>query len=154
MSATLKTIISDTSCLIVLQNINELDLLRRVYGEVLTTEEVAAEFGEDLPEWVKVESVKDKVRQTLLELQIDKGEASAIALALETTNSLLILDDQKARKVAEKLALEFTGTLGIIIKAKNDNLIPSIKPYLQGLKITGFRLSSEIEREALKQAGE
>lgn len=54
MSVTPKTIISDTSCFIVLQNIGELDLLHKVYGEVLTTAIVAEEFGEDLPEWVKI----------------------------------------------------------------------------------------------------
>ena len=149
-----KTIISDTSCFIVLQNIGELDLLRRVYGEVLTTEIVAEEFGEDLPEWVKLESPKDKIKQTLLELQVDKGEASAIALALETQNATVILDDRKARKVAERLALEVTGTLGVIIKAKNKNIISSIKPLLEKLSETNFRLSKAIEEESLRQANE
>lgn len=93
---------------IVLQNIGELDLLHKVYGEVLTTEIVVEEYGEDLPDWVKIESPKDKIKQTLLELQVDKGEASAIALALETKDATIILDDRKARKTAEKLGLEVT----------------------------------------------
>ena len=154
MSATLKPIISDASCLIVLQNIGEFDLLRKVYREVLTTQIVADEFGEKLPDWVKIKNPKDKIRQTLLELQIDKGEASAIALALETANSTVILDDQKARKIAERLALNVTGTLGVIIKAKNSNIILSIKPLLKKLTETNFRLSEEITKEALKQANE
>lgn len=154
MSETPRTIVSDTSCFIVLQNIGELDLLRKVYGEVLTTETVAEEFGEDLPEWVKIESPKDNVKQLLLELQIDKGEASAIALALEKQNAILILDDRKARQVAEKLALEVTGTLGVIIKAKNENIIASIKPLLDKLSATNFRLSKTIEEESLRQANE
>lgn len=149
-----KTIISDTSCFIVLQNIGELDLLRKVYGEVLTTEVVAKEFGEELPEWIKIESPKDKIKQALLELQLDKGEASAIALALETPNSTVILDDQKARKIAEKLDLQVTGTLGVIIKAKNKNIISSIKPLLDKLSGTNFRLGKSIEEEALRQANE
>jgi predicted nucleic acid-binding protein len=90
----------------------------------------------------------------LLELQLDKGESSAIALALEIPNSVIILDDQKARRVAEKLALDVTGTLGVIIKAKSKNIISSIKPFLQKLKTTNFRLTEAIEKEALKQAGE
>ena len=154
MSETHKTIISDTSCFIVLQNIGALDLLREVYGEVITTETVAEEFGEELPEWVKIESPKDKIKQILLELQIDKGEASAIALALEKQNVTVILDDQKARKVAEKLALEVTGTLGGIVKAKNKTIIPSIKSLLDKLLQTNFHLSKAIEAEALKQANE
>jgi predicted nucleic acid-binding protein len=69
--------------------------------------------------------VSDKYRQQLLEMQIDKGESSAIALALETPQSTIILDDFKARKIAEKLGLNVTGTLGVIIKAKLRGIIPS-----------------------------
>ncbi len=87
-------------------------------------------------------------------MQIDKGESSAIALALEIPNSLLILDDYKARKIAEKLNLHFTGTIGVIIKAKLKGIIPSIKPFLDKIKQTDFRLSIEIELQALKEANE
>ncbi len=59
----LKTIISDTSCFIILTNIGEIELLHKVYGEVTTTAEVAAEFGETLPEWVKIAAATDKYRQ-------------------------------------------------------------------------------------------
>ncbi len=96
-----KTIISDTSCLIVLTNIGELDLLRKTYGSIVTTVEIAIEFGEPLPDWVIIEKVSDKSKQQLLEMQIDKGESSAIALALETPESTVILDDYRARKIAE-----------------------------------------------------
>jgi predicted nucleic acid-binding protein len=44
---------------------------------------VAAEYGEILPDWVEIKSVKDKSRQKVLETQVDKGEASALALALK-----------------------------------------------------------------------
>lgn len=75
-----KTIISDTSCLIILTNIKELDLLHKVYGEIITTQEVVDEFGEALPDWIKIESPTNKLLQQTLELQLDKGELSAIAL--------------------------------------------------------------------------
>ena len=80
----LKTIISDASCFIVLSNIGEMELLRNVYSEIVTTPEIVSEFGEKLPEWVIISNVKDVVCQQVLELQLDKGESSAIALALET----------------------------------------------------------------------
>lgn len=69
-----KTIISDTSCFIVLTSINELELLQKVYGEITTTIEVAVEFGELLPDWVIVEKVTDSYNLQLLEMQVDKGE--------------------------------------------------------------------------------
>ena len=149
-----KTIIADTSCFIILTNIGEIDLLYKVYGEIITTIDIAIEFGETLPEWVEIISVKDKYRQQLLEIQIDKGESSAIALAMEIPDSTVILDDYKARKIASQLDINFTGTLGIIIKAKLKGIIPSIKPFLEKIKQTNFRLSVELELQALKEAGE
>jgi predicted nucleic acid-binding protein len=149
-----KTIISDTSCFIILTNIGELDLLHKVYDTIVTTIDIAIEFGEPLPEWVTIEKVTDKYKQQLLEMQIDKGESSAIALALETPGSTIILDDYKARKVAEQLGVSFTGTIGVIIKAKVKGIIPSIKPLLAQIRNTDFRLSSELEQQALKAAGE
>lgn len=149
-----KTIISDTSCLIILTNIGELELLHKVYGQIITTVEIATEYGEPLPEWIEIATVKDKYSQQILEIQIDKGESSAIALALEMPNSTIILDDYKARKIAEQLGITYTGTIGVIIKAKLKEIIPSIKPFLEKIKQTDFRLSAEIELLALKEANE
>ncbi len=149
-----RVIISDTSCFIILTNIGEFDLLRKVYGEVTTTVDIANEFGEQLPEWVKIRPIKDKYRQQLLEMQIDKGESSAITLALETQDSTLILDDYKARRIAEQLGLSYTGTLGVIIKAKLMGIIPSIKPLLNKINKTNFRVSADIELQALREAKE
>src|SRR5690625_5104798 len=108
------TIIADTSCFIILDKIGELDLLKEIYGQITTTTIIAQEFGEKLPDWVKIVEVKDKASQRLLELQLDKGESSAITLAMGINDSILILDDDKARKVANKLDLKYTGTLGVI----------------------------------------
>lgn len=149
-----KTIICDTSCFIVLKNIGELDLLQKVYGQVITTSEVASEYGQLFPEWVIIEQVANILVQQLLELQLDKGESSAIALALETQECTVVLDDIRARKVAEKLKLDITGTIGVIIKAKLNGIIPSIKPILDKIKITNFRLTQDIENQALIAAGE
>lgn len=149
-----KTIISDTSCFIILSNIGELELLEKVYGKVITTIEVVTEFGEPLPDWIIIEGAKDKYRKQLLELQVDKGEASAIALALEFPESTIILDDLKARKIAEKLNLQITGTVGVIVKAKKIGIIESVKPFLDKLRKSDFRLSDAIEIEALKEAKE
>ena len=149
-----KTIISDTSCFILLSKIGELDLLQKLYGEIFTTSVIAEEFGEELPNWVKIQDSTDKFRIQILEIQIDKGESSAIALALEIPESTLILDDIKARKIAQSLGLNFTGTIGIIIKAKLQNIIPSIEPIIEKIKQTNFRISPEVERQAYIQAKE
>ncbi len=149
-----KTIISDTSCFIILTKIGEIELLNKVYEQITTTLDIAVEFFDELPHWVKIESVVDKYKQQLLEMQIDKGEASAIALAIETPDSTVILDDYKARKIAHQLGLNYTGTIGVIIKAKLNGVIPSIKPLLEKIKATNFHLSIDIQLQALKEANE
>lgn len=149
-----KIIISDTSCLIILNKIGELDLLRQLYNTVTITQDILLEYGEQLPDWIEVQQAKDQYKQQLLEMQIDKGEASAIALALETADNIVILDDWKARKLAERLGLSVTGTLGVIIRAKNTGLIQSIKQYLEKIRETNFRISEELEQIALKEANE
>ena len=143
-------VISDTSCLIVFHKIGELDLLEKVYNNIITTPEVAEEFSEQLPDWVKIERVSDKKYQKFLETQVDVGEASAIALAKEMDNPLLLLDDLKARKMASQLNLKFTGTLGVIHKAKQTGVIEKVKPIIDKLLLTDFRISDKIIHELLR----
>jgi len=142
-------VISDTSCLIILDKIGELDLLRKVYITVLTTPEVHHEFYGELPDWILIESAKDKKYQEFLETQVDLGEASAIALAKENDSPLLLLDDLKARKLASKLNLKFTGTLGVINKAKQMGVLEKVKPIIEKLQATNFRISENILNEFL-----
>ena len=149
-----KIVISDTSCLILFHKIGELDLLRKVYDSVSTTPEVAQEFSEELPDWIIIERVKDKKYQEFLETQVDLGEASAIALAKEMESPLLLLDDLKARKLASKLNLKFTGTLGVINKAKQIGAIEKVKPLLDKLQATNFRISENIITELLRKNNE
>ena len=144
-----KTVIADTSCFIVLEKINELSLLNKIYREVITTPEIATEFNKPLPDWISIIETKDKLVQRELESKIDVGEASAIALGLEIPNCSIILDDLKARKIAASLKLDFTGTLGVIVKAKQLNLIDSVKPIIRKLREAGLRFSEEIEKDIL-----
>ncbi|NOX87073.1 MAG: DUF3368 domain-containing protein [Chlorobi bacterium] len=144
-----RTVISDTSTLILFQKIGNIDLINKVYGEIIITPEVAGEFGETLPEWIKTKPASDKKYQKILETQIDNGEASIIALAKEFDNALLLLDDLKARKLAAKLNIRITGTLGIIHKAKQMSIIEKVKPLIDKLLQTDFRASNNIIRELL-----
>jgi predicted nucleic acid-binding protein len=147
-------VIADTSCFIILANINELDLLHKVFGNIITTPEIASEYGNELPVWVNIKSSADIQKQQILETQVDKGEASAIALALDIPGCMIIVDDLEARLLAQKLNILITGTLGVIIQAKLMGLIPSIKPLLNKIRQTSFRLSNTLEEIAIKQAGE
>ena len=148
------TIISDTSCLILLYKIDSLNLLERLFTTVITTQTVADEFGENLPKWIIIQNPKDRKNQRVLEALLDKGEASAIALALEQSNCLLIIDELKGRKLAKQLGLTITGTLGVLAEAKISGLTPLVLPLIDKIKQTDFRLSKQLEIEILKLIGE
>ena len=148
------TIISDTSCLILLDKINELQLLQKVFKNIIVTQLVADEFGRNLPEWIHIQNPKNKTNVIMLEASLDKGEASAIALALEQKECLLIIDEAKGRKLAVSLGLIITGTLGVIAEAKKAGYISSVKIILDKIKLTNFRLSEELEKEILNQSEE
>ena len=107
-----------------------------------------------MPDWIKILPVANKHYQDLLQLEIDAGEASAFALSFEYNSSLLIIDDLKARRLAEKLSLNYTGTLGIFLKAKELNLFPSVKPLLNKIQLTNFRFSQKVYDEILVIANE
>lgn len=145
-----RIVISDTSTLILFHKIDEFSLLEKVYGELITTPEIAEEFGEKLPGWVKIQSVSDTKYQKFLETQVDYGEASAIALAAEFEEVTLLLDDLKARKLATKLRFKVTGALGVIHKAKQMSIIPKVKPLINKLLTTDFRFADNIIEEILK----
>ena len=116
-----------------------------VYDIVYITPEVKKEFGEELSEWIKVESVKDNSKTHLIANILDIGEASTIALALDQEDALLILDDGKARNFAKGIDLTFTGTLGVIIKAKNIGININIHEIIEDFKRCNFRIPKDIE---------
>ena len=147
-----EVVIADASCLIVLHNIRELSLLQKLFGEVSITEEVRAEFGLDLPEWTKVKKVTNKIQQKAINLILDAGEASSIALALETKNSLLIIDERKVRRIAQEFGVNIVGTLGIILRAKEKGLIDSVENLLLKLEKTDFRISDKLKAKILENS--
>jgi predicted nucleic acid-binding protein len=147
-------IISDTSCLILLCKIEELNLLSKLGEKVFITPLIHKEFGKKLPSWINIKEPNNNHYQKILELDLDEGEASAIALSLEIDNSILILDDLKGRKIAERLKLRYSGTFGLILKAKQIGLIESVKPILKKIRYTNFRFSDKLFDTVIKQAGE
>ena len=90
---------------------------------------------------MKVES--SLVTLLVNDLNLGKGEAEVIGLAKET-GMKVIMDDLKARKAAETLALRLTGTIGILLKAEKSGFIPSAYTKAKELKDRGFYISDEI----------
>ena len=150
-------VISNTSCLILLDNSGLLSILEKLYGKVFITPEVSREFGKTTDNWIEIREVKDRKYFTTLSAFIDPGEASTISLAMEMTGPLLILDDLKARKrkIAERLNLRMTGTLGVLLKAKEKKIVlKTANSLLQDLKQSGLRISQEMEKRFIELSGE
>jgi predicted nucleic acid-binding protein len=147
-------IISDTSCLILLGKIDEIHLLRGLCEKVYITPTIQKEFGEELPDWIEIKAPENKRYQDMLEMDIDAGEASAIALSLEIDRAILIIDDLKGRKIAERLHLKYSGTLGLLLRAKQAGLLTALHPVVDKIRKTNFRFSEAVLDYLLEQAGE
>lgn len=143
-------VISDASCIIILDKIDEISILRDLYSNIFITKEIANECQIKLPNWITVRTYSDDKYFNFLNTFLDAGESSAIALYMEMENPLLILDDLKARKYAKKMNLNITGTLGIINKAKKEGVIKEIQPILEKISKTNFRISEKVIYESLK----
>jgi len=115
-------------------------------------------MGIDLPDigalpWVKIQAPEglDKV-PTVADL--GAGEKEVLALGLQVQDAVVILDERLARSYAEALKLTFTGTLGVLLRAKVEGRIPRITPVLDQLARLKFRLSAKTRAAILKLAGE
>ena len=145
-------VVVDTSVLIALSRIGKLDLLRNLYTLVLAPRAVAEEYGEPLPEWIKVLDVKNKQLVCALLEYLHRGEAEAITLAIEADANIVILDDKKARSIARRLGLKIIGTVGILVLAKKQKLLDDIEAEINRLLQKSFYLSQDVTTKALEIA--
>ena len=132
----------DTSCLIVLDKVALLPLLCELYEKVYVTRSVVAEFGmRPFIPCAEVVDVRSKLIVVLTEeLNLGLGEAETIAYAYEE-GIRAVIDDAKARRVAEKLSIKLTGTIGLLIKAEERGAIESSYKIVLELRRLGFRIS-------------
>ncbi len=148
------TIVSDTSCLILFDKLGRIDLLQSLFGKITITQIIADEFGKTIPDFIIIENPKNKNYQRILESFLDPGEASALALALEREKHLLIIDEFKGRREAKQLGLNYTGTFGVLIVAKEKGYINSVTEVINEIKKTDFRISDKLTDEIKRKSGE
>lgn len=157
-------VIINTSPLQYLFQLDLLDLLPRLYGEVAAPEGVFRELrsgidrGVSLPDldslgWLRIRRVKSAAVLPLA-AGLGMGEREVLALALESDDALVILDDSLARRFAQRLRLASTGTLGLLLKAKQAGRIEAIKSHVDRLELLGFRLDTATRASVLRLAGE
>jgi predicted nucleic acid-binding protein len=148
-----KKVYVDTSSLIILNKINALDLLNKIYSNVIITNYIQLELNEAIPSWISVELTYNIDQSFLKNFNLGLGETIIIINAIKN-NGFLIIDDLKARKIATTLRLRFTGSIGILIIAKELKLIDSVKYYLENIQETNFRLSDALINKVLEITNE
>ena len=161
-------VVVDSSVLISLAACEQFQLLRAFYSTIYIPPEVWNEiaasqkkFGETECRkareqgWLIIRSAVQLTPILALPFSLQAGETHALALALELPDSLLLVDDAQGRRAAQTLGITYTGTLGVLLRAKCEGKILSLLSLLDLLKQrTTFWLGQEVYEAALKRAGE
>jgi uncharacterized protein len=159
-------VVSNTSPIFYLSTIGQLDLLRQLYGEIIIPNAVFNEItnvgntdasAAIVPtlSWIQTQPVSDQAFINTLKVELDPGEAEAIALAVELKANRLLIDERLGRAAAMRSALQVTGVLGILIASKRRKLIQEVKPLLDALiEQVGFWVDERLYAEVLQTVGE
>jgi predicted nucleic acid-binding protein len=154
----------NTSPLLYLHQVGQLEILSKLYGSVIAPTAVEQELavgkstGVDVPDlsllgWLQVHDIGSETPAPNV-IDLGQGEAEVISLGLKNRNSLLILDDQLGRRTAHLYRLRFTGTLGVLIKAKQAGYIEAVAPIITKLQEKGLWLTNSVIESALNLAEE
>jgi len=155
-------IVSNSTPLIAFARIGELELLQKLVQHVLVPEAVWQEVTEAghrpgaeetrKAMWVEARAVR-VVPPELVPL-LDRGEVEAIALAEEVTADELLLDERAARAIATARGLNIIGSAGLLARAKQQGMIPTVRPFLERMQTQGIRYGQRFVEEFLRQLGE
>jgi uncharacterized protein len=159
-------VVSNTSPISNLIVIGEISLLQQIYPKVLIPPAVHLELTR-LPSlqptmfslleagWLEIQAPTNLKLLDTLNQTLDSGEAEAIALAVELSANRLLIDERLGRSIAASYGLKLRGLLGILINAKQQGLIPVLKPILDRLiDQAGFRVSQALYDQTLQEVGE
>lgn len=158
--------VCNASPLINLAWLGRLDLLHQLYTTTIIPEAVRHEVlvaGKGKPgaaeveaaDWLIFASAQNRALLRALSQDLDLGEAEVIALALEHPTNMVIMDERLGRQTAAYFALPCIGTVGILVSAKRQGMIPAIRPDLERLRYQqGFYISERLSDRILADAGE
>jgi len=158
-------VVSDTSPIRALAALARLDLLSRLFEEVLIPPAVATELGRrgrlfapivvaDIPN-ARVQAPGDLARVRDWGARLDLGEAEALALALDVDAEAILIDESRGRAVARQLGLTPIGVLGVLVRAKEQGHVDAVRPLIERLQTeVAFFVSPRLRDEVLRLAGE
>jgi predicted nucleic acid-binding protein len=156
-------VVSNTTPILSLLKIEKLDLLKELFGGILVPYAVFREieagksrkFYADLTqfEWISIERIREPNARSYL-LDLDDGEAETLILAKEQAADLVIIDEKPGRQYVKRFDLALTGTIGILLNAKDQGFIHEVAPLLRQLQQNQSWISEGLVETALKIAGE
>jgi uncharacterized protein len=158
-------VVADTSVLLNLCRIEQVDLLRALFAEIVIPPEVASEFarlaavsarfhGLVLPAWIRQQPTTAS-RTMPGGLPLHAGEIAALSLAMELRADAILIDERSGHAAAQILGLKAIGLLGVLLQAKAAGYLPVIRPTIERLeRDANFWLSSSLRERVLKVAGE
>jgi predicted nucleic acid-binding protein len=147
-----ENVVSDSACLIGLERIGRSEILAQSFKTIYIPPAVEKELGYKM-EWLVVQPVRNVAFVKTLQIQLGEGESEAMVLAIEL-GEVLVLDDKKARRIAQQIGLKIIGTVGVLLRAKERGAITEVKPILDELNAVDFRISPALYHQALRLAGE
>lgn len=152
-------VVSDTSPILNLAVVGSLELLRSVFGEIVLPPWVAEELDRHgiliQPNWMRVVAAQDREQLAELLRQLDPGEAEAIIVAVELQASLILIDEQRGRRIAADRGLKYMGLLGVLSEAKERRFISECKPILDDMiEQAGFWIGTDLRSRFLIAVGE
>ncbi len=152
-------IVSDTSPLLNLIAIEQLDLLKSLYGSIVIPPTVFAELHANgmrlTADWIEVIAPANRAAVDSLRTELDAGESEAIVLAQQLQASILLMDERLGRRAATRLGLNVTGLLGILAEGKKRGIISSCAPLLDSMiERAGFWIGERLRSDFLKALGE
>ncbi len=161
-------VVSNTSPILNLAIIGQLDLLRQQFVEVLIPPAVRAELKPETTfpgaaaiqrafqaQWLREAELKDINLARALALDLDEGEAAAITLALERVDQRILMDEHDGRVKAKALGLQPIGSLGVLLHAKRTGALESVEAALHLLRQqAGFFIADDLFEQVLREAGE
>ena len=160
----MRKVIVNSTPLIALCKIDRLELLRDLYEEITIPEAVFHEVTAkndgakrkllENGAWIHVQPVSSDIDRRMYKAKLHDGEVEVMILAQEIKADLVIIDDNAARKTASYLGLPLTGTVGILLRAKEKGLIPKVMPLVEGMEQSGIYYGSQLKGWVRSQAGE
>lgn len=155
-------VFSNTTPIIALSSIQKLDLLPQLFGEIHVVDTVVEECAKggkilvpDLTklDWLHCVESKNFASNPLL-MVLDNGEKHTIEAALAMQANYAIIDEKLGRNLADYLGLNVTGTLGILLKAKQQNKISSFSSCVKAMQQQGIRYNNQLVEKLAKHIGE